>query len=188
MRSKSSSAPRSLALALAALLVLVACGERRERAAAVEDSEVEPAARPLADAPAAGHELDACALVTAREAAAALGVAEVEADRPAAANLPPHLSTCRYQAEQGAGVVVLTVSLRRGASAGEAAAGFAAMREPLAAAGGVEEIGGLGETAFWSAELEQLWVLAGPSQLGVSGDVPLVSARALAADALLRLD
>ena len=125
--------------------------------------------------------IDPCALVTAAEAADALGAQSAEPDRPAAANIPPGLVTCRYVAQRGQGVAVLTVMVRTG-SESESRIGFESAREQFAAAQPAE---GLGDDAFVLGD--QLHVRKGPVHLQISGDIPGDVARRLAETALGRL-
>lgn len=129
---------------------------------------------------AAANEIDPCTLVTADEAAQALGAA-AQADRPSEANIPPRLATCRYTAPRGVGVAVMTVMVRQGYSDTEARTGFEGMREIFDETENVE----LGDEAFFAAE--QLHVLRGTTQLTISGDFGADVAADLAERALGRL-
>jgi hypothetical protein len=160
----------ALALALGAALVLSACNDNRSQDTSATDS------------------IDPCALVTSTEAAEALGVANVNVGRPDEANIPLRLGTCLYTGEVGDGVAVLNVMVRHGYSLAESTVGFEGMRETYAGAGGVVDVPGIGEQAYWIGDLSQLWVLQGILQLGVSGDISLDKARMLAGRAVERLN
>ena len=149
-------------------LLLQACGGGDE------------AAPSSASGTAAVSEIDACTLVTADEAAQALGAA-AQAERPSAGNVPPRLATCRYTAPRGAGLAVMTVSVRQGYSDTEARSGFEGTRDVL---GQVENVD-LGDQAFFAAE--QLHVLRGSTHLTISGDFGSAVAADLAERALERL-
>jgi hypothetical protein len=174
---------RDFGLALLPALVLAACGNSPEGARQADDggAAAEPQA---AAAPAA---IDPCTLVTAAEAAPALGLAEVKTGRPASVNNPPSLATCLYTGTSGDAMSVLNVTLRREASASEASAGLDGIKTGFADVGGVVDVAGLGDEAVWLPGGEQLWVLEGADLLGVSGDVPQAKAVELATTALTRL-
>jgi hypothetical protein len=129
---------------------------------------------------AAVNAIDPCTLVTADEAAQALGAA-AQADRPSEANIPPRLATCRYTAPRGAGLAVMTVMVRQGYSDTEARTGFEGAREVFGDAENID----LGDQAFFAAE--QLHVLRGTTHLTISGDFSSAVARDLAEGALERL-
>lgn len=112
----------------------------------------------------------------------ALGGSVAEAERPSAANLPPRLVTCRYVAQRGPGVAVMSVMVRRGERDSESRIGFEQAREQFPEAQGVD---GLGESAFWYGN--QLNVLQGRVCLNITGDFDLATASALASTALERL-
>ena len=145
-------------------------------------------------------DLDPCSLVTAAEAADALGVEATEADRPAEANTETRtpsysdgddtvvrLRTCRYTGNKGEGVAVLTVMVRHSSSPTEAEMGFESMRSTYAESMGVTDVPGVGDQAFWMSSPPSLSVLSGQHQLSVGGDVDAGTARDLAAEALERL-
>lgn len=123
---------------------------------------------------------DPCALVTKAQADRALG-AESTQDRPAEANIPPNLVTCRYTAPRGQGLAVMSVMVRTGYSESEARSGFQAIRD----SGQTEPVSGLGDDAFWLAD--QLYVLKGTRSITVSGDVEKSTAQDLARNAIERL-
>jgi len=173
---------RTIPLVIGAGLLLSACGDNRsqERSANGSPSTAQEEVAPVG-------EIDPCTLVTPAEAAEALGVANVGLERPAAANTPLRLGTCLYSAEVGQGLAVMNVMVRYGYSLAESTVGFEGMRETYAGTTGVVDLPDLGEQAFWIEDLSQLWVLKGIIQLGVSGDIPLEKARALAGTAVERL-
>jgi len=175
-------ARRTIPLVIGAGLLLSACGDNRsqERSANGSPSTAQEEVAPVG-------EIDPCTLVTPAEAAEALGVANVGLERPAAANTPLRLGTCLYSAEVGQGLAVMNVMVRYGYSLAESTVGFEGMRETYAGTTGVVDLPDLGEQAFWIEDLSQLWVLKGIIQLGVSGDIPLEKARALAGTAVERL-
>lgn len=146
-------------------------------------------------------DIDACALVTTAEAARALGVATAEAQRPSEANMERRsqsysggedmvirLRTCRFTGDRDPTVAVLTVMVRHSSAPIESKIGFQGMRETYAGGGGVTDMPGLGEQAFWIDEFPGgLHVLHGGLQLTISGDIDAGDARDLAARALERL-
>jgi hypothetical protein len=132
--------------------------------------------------PAASAAIDPCALVTKSEAETALGGAVAEAERPPEANIPARLATCRYVAQRGQAVAVMTVMVRQGESESESRIGFGQARDQFPAA---EAVTGLGMDAFWIGN--QLNVLQGRVYLNITGDFDQATARMLAATALTRL-
>jgi hypothetical protein len=127
-------------------------------------------------------DIDPCSLVTRTEAEKALGGSVGEGERPAAANIPPRLATCRYVAQRGEGLAVMTVMVRRGDTESESRIGFEQAREQFP---GAEAIGDLGANAFWFGN--QLNVLQGRVYLNITGDVDRATATQLASAALQRL-
>ena len=156
---------RGAGLAMLAL-TLQACSDANESAAS------DTAAAELADP---------CALVTADEAAQALG-APAQADRPREANIPPRLAACRYTADRAPALAVMTVLVRQGYSDSEAKTGFEMAREQF---GQAEVVNGLGDQAFQLGD--QLHVLRGTTHLTISGDIEPAVARTLAEQAVERL-
>ena len=144
--------------------------------AAPESTVSTPAAQPQRG----GGSIDACTLVTNAEADQALG-APSKQERPAEANHPPHLMACRYTAERGQGLAVLTILVRTGYSETEAKGTFEGTRD----LGKTEPVSGLGDQAFWFAD--QLNVLKGLRSLTLTGDVRRSSAEELARKAADRL-
>jgi hypothetical protein len=130
---------------------------------------------------ASSGSVDPCALVSAAEAAAAMGVPSVETERPSEANLPPRLVTCRYVAPRGQGVAVLVVMVRIGSET-ESRTAFDSVKAQFTDAAPAD---GLTGDAFviW----DQLHVLKGPFYLQLSGDVSAEARRDLARTALDRL-
>jgi hypothetical protein len=124
--------------------------------------------------------IDPCTLVTKAEADEALG-GDAKQDRPTEANIPPRMVACRYVAPRGEGVVVLTVIVRTGESAGEAKTGFDSIRSTMPS----ETVSGLGDDAFWM--MDQLYVLRGTRQLSITGDITKEKGMELARRALDRL-
>ena len=177
---------RAIPLVIGAGLLLSACGDNRSQERSANGSP-STAQEEVSPEPATAGEIDPCTLVTPAEAAEALGVANVGLERPAAANTPLRLGTCLYSAEVGQGLAVMNVMVRYGYSLAESTVGFEGMRETYAGTTGVVDLPDLGEQAFWIEDLSQLWVLKGIIQLGVSGDIPLEKARALAGTAVERL-
>ena len=176
-----------IALVLGAGLLLSACSDNRSQKTSANGST--SAAQDQASPALASHdEIDPCALVTSTEAAEALGVSNVRVERPDAGNIPLRLGTCLYSGERGEGVAVLNVMVRRGHSLAESTVGFEGMRETYAETSGVVDVPGISDQAYWIGDLKQLWVLKGILQLGVSGDISLEKARALAAKAVERVE
>jgi hypothetical protein len=175
-------------------LLLGSCGQGGDESGAAGGAEESGAAQAVDD-------LDPCTLVTAAEAARALGVATAEADRPADGNTETRtpsysggdetvvrLKTCRYTGSRDQGVAVLTVMARHSSSAAEAETGFESMRSTYAESVGVTDVADVGDQAFWMESPPSLWLLRGQYQLSVSGDIDAATARALAAGALGRLN
>ena len=154
-----------------------ACGGAPDEPAAGER-----AAAGSVPAAASPEAIDPCSLVTRAEAGEALGGTAGEPERPAEANIPPVLATCRYTAPRGSAVAVMTVMVRRSADESESRIGFEQARDQF---NGAEAVAGLGENAFWIGN--QLHVLQGPVYLNITGDFDLTTARDLAATALQRL-
>jgi hypothetical protein len=191
--SRSCSRGVELVLLIPALLVS-GCGGSDEPDASAANGSL--AAR------ATNDEFDPCALVTTAEAAAALGVATAEADRPAEANterrsesysggddMVVRLRTCRYTGELGQAVAVLTVMVRQSSSSSESEIGFAGLRQTYEESGAAMDMPGLGQQAFWiDTQPGVLQVLDRGLQLSISGDVDSDTARDLAARALERLN
>ena len=159
----------SAALALA--LLLSACGGN--------DGDSAKSSKP-ADLRATGA-IDPCTLVSAEEAQAALGGPAGEPERPPEANIPPRLATCRYVAQRGQGVAVLTITTHIASHAQESKIGFEAAREPFPDA---QRIPDLADDAFWIGN--QLHVLSEEIHF-VIGGVELDRAKALAGSVLERL-
>jgi hypothetical protein len=122
-----------------------------------------------------------CELVNEAEAEQALG-APVKTDRPPEANLPPRLASCRYTAERGAGLAVMTVMTRQGSSVSESKIGFASAKEQLE---GVQVVQDVGDDAFQIGD--QLHVLTGGVYLIIGGDIDAELAKQLAQSAVERL-
>jgi hypothetical protein len=156
------------------LVCVIACG-----GSPGDTSTAQSSAPPSA---AAGTAVDPCALVTSAEAAQALGAAVGDAERPKESNIPPRLATCRYVAQRGQGVAVMTVMVRLSDSASEARSGFRSAREQFPNA---EAVAGLGDEAFWIAN--QLNVLRGTVYVNITGDFDRATAQAVAETALKRL-
>lgn len=126
---------------------------------------------------------DPCSLVTSEEAGKALGAPVGNPERPKEANIPPRLTTCRYVAQRGQGVAVMSIMVRRSDSGSEARAGFRAAREQFPQA---ETVPGLGDESFWFAN--QLNVLSGTVYLNITGDFDRAAAESLGQSALTRLE
>jgi hypothetical protein len=92
------------------------------------------------------------------------------------------LSTCRYVAQRGQGLAVLTVMVRSSDSASEARSGFQSAREQFP---GAETVSGIGDEAFWVAN--QLNLLRGTVYVNITGDVDRAAAQSLAHVVLTRL-
>lgn len=131
---------------------------------------------------AATQATDPCSLVTAADAGSALGAPVGSPERPKEANIPPRLSTCRYVAQRGQGLAVLTVMVRSSDSASEARSGFQSAREQFP---GAETVSGIGDEAFWVAN--QLNLLRGTVYVNITGDVDRAAAQSLAHVVLTRL-
>jgi hypothetical protein len=185
--------PRLHLMVIVSALLLSSCGDSEEpRGSASDGNSV---------APLTNVDIDACALVTAAEAAGALGVATAEADRPSEANTERRsqsysggedtvirLRTCRFTGERDLTVAVLTVMVRQSSDPIESRIGFEGLRQTYAESVGVTDMPGLGEQAFWMDEFARgLHVLHGGLQLSISGDIEAGDARDLAARALERL-
>jgi hypothetical protein len=125
--------------------------------------------------------IDPCTLVSAEEAQAALGGPAGEPERPPEANIPPRLATCRYVAQRGQGVAVLTITTHIGSHAQESKIGFEAAREPFPDA---QRIPDVADDAFWIGD--QLHVLSEEIHF-IIGGVELDRAKALAGSVLERL-
>lgn len=142
-----------------------------------------PAAGATSSPPAAGQpSSDPCSLVTSEEAGKALGAPVGNPERPKEANIPPRLTTCRYVAQRGQGVAVMSIMVRRSDSGSEARAGFRAAREQFPKA---ETVPGLGDESFWFAN--QLNVLSSTIYLNITGDFDRATAESLGQSALKRL-
>ncbi len=126
--------------------------------------------------------IDPCALVTKAEAEEALGGPVGKLERPPEANIPPRLTTCRYVAQRGRGVAVITVMVRMGYSGDESRLGFQSAKEQFAEA---QAAPGIGDDAFWVGN--QLNILQGNVYLIIGGDLELDKAKILGQRALARL-
>lgn len=166
--------PWAFTLVCIAGLGLAGCGDSPDRPAGGGTTTADEA-------------VDACELVTSAEAAEALGVPAVEQERPSSSNEAMRRASCLYSAELGPKLVVLHVMARPGYSASEATDGFSAMKEVYGETE-ITDVPGLGDQAFWIEELRQLWLLDGTLQVGISGDISLDQAKALAGGALGRID
>lgn len=145
------------------------------------ESTPEPASStPAAAADSGPAPVDACALVTQAEADKILG-APAKQDRPAEANHPPHLVACRYTAERGRGLAVLSLLVRTGYSDTEAKTTFEETRKLDT----TQPVSGLADEAFWLAD--QLWVRKGLHSLTFSGNIERGAAEELAKQAVARL-
>jgi hypothetical protein len=122
------------------------------------------------------------ALVTKAEAEEALGGPVGKLERPPEANIPPRLTTCRYVAQRGRGVAVMTVMVRMGYSGDESRLGFQSAKEQFAEA---QATPGIGDDAFWVGN--QLNILQGNVYLIIGGDLELDKAKILGQRALERL-
>ena len=163
---------------LGALISLAACGgggtgESPGQGAAPADSAAAP--------PSSG--IDPCALVTKAEAEEALGAPVGEAERPSEANIPPHLSSCRYTARRGAALAILTLMVRTGYGGSESKTGFESAKQQFP---GAEAVAGIGEDAFFLGN--QLNILQGNVYLTIGGDFDLETAKTLGQRALQRID
>ncbi len=178
MRSRwrrRSPGRRALAAVSIALVLACACGGTSDDSTGSTTAAESAAAEAMTT-------VDPCALVTASEAGAALGGAVGEPERPAEANLPPRLVTCRYVAQRGPGVAVMSVMVRQGERESESRIGFEQAMEQFPDAQAVD---GIGEKAFWYGN--QLNVLEGRIYLNITGDFDLATAREVAVAALQRL-
>ena len=171
--------PRILPMLATGLAVTLAlgCGSTSDDSAGSD-----PAGTAQSAAADSTSDADPCRLVSRSDAEKALGGSVGEAERPAEANLPPRLATCRYVAQRGQGLAVMTVMVRRSDSDSESRIGFEQAQEQFPAA---ERIDGLGENAFWYGN--QLNVLQGRIYLNITGDVDRATATQLASTALQRL-
>ncbi len=165
------------ALGLGVLCLLAACGGDTER-----ESSGDPGFAPQTQGSSDAPEIDPCTLVTGDEAGSVLGASVAEGQRPSEANIPPRLVTCRYVAQRGEGMAVLTVMVRSSTNADEATTGFGMARDQYE---GAQPVDGVGDEAFWLGN--QLNVLEGPEYLIIGGDVELAQAKVLARQALQRL-
>lgn len=157
----------------AGLAIIGAACTAGERDAAPGDTATAPTAQ--ADA------VDPCALVTQDEATAALGAPAGAAERPTEAN-NDNLSTCRYVAPRGQGVVVLAVMVY-GIDVSRTAFQNA-KAQPFPS----EPISGVGDEAFWVDDpLNTLYVLKGNRYVSFGGDVPRDRLRDLAVNAMERV-
>ena len=163
-----------------AFILVVACGN--EAGDPPEEATTVPAAESEAGVRDSG-DIDPCALVTKEEAEKALGAPVREAERPSEANIPPRLFTCRYVAEKGDALAVMTVMVRRGYSESEARTGFQSSRELFPDA---QDVPGLGDQSYWA--LNDLNIRRGDTHLVIGGDLDLETARSLGQTALQRLD
>jgi hypothetical protein len=160
---------------LCVLLMLGACKGSNDKDSSQSGGQTEKSIKISKD-------IDPCGLITKAEAGEALGGTLGELERPAEANIPPYLSTCRYVAQRGQKVAVMTVMVRRGYSVDESRLGFDSAKEQFSDAQGVQ---GIGEDAFWSSN--QLNILQGNVYLIIGGDLQLDSAKKLGQRALDRL-
>jgi hypothetical protein len=173
---RQSPRRRALAAASVALILASGCGGTADDSAgSTTTAEASASAGTLAD-------IDPCTLVTQAEAGKALGGSVGEPERPKEANLPPRLVTCRYVAERGLGVAVMSVMVRQGERESESRIGFEQAMKQFPEAQAVE---GIGQNAFWYGN--QINVLQGRIYLNITGDFDLATARALASTALQRL-
>jgi hypothetical protein len=154
--------------------VLTSCGGAADDTASTRSAS--------SSATGAQAAIDPCGLISASEAEQALGGPVGSPERPAQANIPPRLVTCRYVAPRGQGVAVLSVMVRQGDSDSEARIGFQSAKEQFP---GAEAVPDLGDQAFWFAN--QLNVLRGRVYLNITGDFDSATARSLAERALKRL-
>jgi hypothetical protein len=129
-------------------------------------------------------EIDPCVLVTGTEAAEALGVADVQMERPGAANIPLQLGTCVFSAGEN---IFFLVMVGYGQNVAESAAEFENMRKSYTETLRVVDVPGIGGQAYWIEELRQLLVLKGTLQLAVSGNISFEKAREIAGKAAERL-
>jgi hypothetical protein len=142
---------------------------------------------------------DACSLVTAAEAEAALGE-PVSAPQPEMRPSPPgEASACRYRSAQGRGLKGKSVSVSVHYSSTDLTGTMGAMADNMKTAGyQVQKMGGVGDEAIWATRAAlgrptgELTVRKGKSILlvviinGLPGDAALDQAKALAAKALAR--
>lgn len=129
-------------------------------------------------------EIDPCVLVTGPEAAEALGVSNVQMERPGAANIPLQLGTCMFSAGEN---IFFLVMVGYGQSIAESAAEFEKMRKSYTETMRVVDMPDIGGQAYWIEELRQLLVLKGTIKLAVSGNISLEKAREIAGKAAERL-
>jgi hypothetical protein len=164
--------PRSVAQVHGAMLLLMQCALSLLVACGSDEGAAETAGT-KADIP------DPCALVTDADAEQALG-APSESDRPSEAN-NEYLATCRYVAQRGEAVAVLTIMVH---GQRNARGGFNMLKEqPFE----MEDVAGTGDEAFWIGDLGTLYVLQGEFVFSIGGDVALEQAKALAMKAIQRL-
>ena len=156
------------------LLLIVGCGDDPSDGG----TEFPRAAAPVSKAGAPAF--DPCVLVTRAEADQALG-GDAAVERPPEGNPAPNLATCRYTAQRGPGVAVLTVMVRTGYSENEAKTQF----DGTKALGQAQPVANLGDDAFWLAD--QLWVLHGTRALTISGSIDKATGEGLARQAVARL-
>jgi hypothetical protein len=178
---------RQVSLALAATVALAValagCGP---------SSGASQAAAP-GPAPRAPHAVEACALLTAADAQAALGEQEVVEMTSflSEAQKQKDPAQCGYNAGSDPSKIV-RLEVRRAASPDAASSAFDSTRGLLAGSA-PQDVPGLGDAAFWvGGSLAQLHVRKGATQLIITsqpgeGKDPLAAAKTLAGQALGRL-
>jgi hypothetical protein len=191
----------ALVMALAAAtLLLVACGATEDypgqptsgfdRTATESTSATSSTAAPNAPTGRGGTSgnLDACALVTRDEAAAALGKSggNMQASSSSQITGASGSTVCQFIAQDGGSVAQLSVIATKTPDASASKLAFTAAKNGFKDAH-PEDVSGVGDEAYWLPATKQLHVRSGRTYLILSGDAPIDAMKQLARSAVSRL-